>query len=842
MSLAALALGAVLVAPAPVAAAPGADAGLAADALAERRYDPRAERAAAPARDAVRALTAEVAGPRTGGFPRQTVLRTFPVDEADRSIKLGLVPYHEIARRLNALQRTSDRVSVEVTGRSALGRDLYLVTVTAPETPAQARRQEAMKQRILADPERAAQDRAIARDYKVPVFVNANIHGNEWEGTDASLRVIEELATSSDREVAALLRTTRVYFTVSANPDGRNAGTRRNARDFDLNRDFITASQPETRVMRDAIIRTQPVVLVDEHGYTGTTLIEPGTPPHGQNYEYDLYIKHALPNALGMEAAIQALGYPESARADIPFRDFPPGEWDDWPPIFTPMYSIYHGAVGHTVEFPLRVNNREYDALPVEELRRRSSINTDIAAATIRASIAYADEHRSELVADQIEVFRRGEAGEAQREVPDGYVDGFGPEDRYSTEFPRAYVIPAGRDQRSTPAAARLVQHLLDNDVEVHRASRASSLGGTRYAAGSWVVDMHQAKRGLANVMLESGRDISDDVPVMYDISGWSHGLLWGATVTPVEQGGDSLPGGLREVAGARSWGVVPAAPGRDLLIGLDDAADVAAVNALLARGHVLQLASGGRVVVPAAARADAVRVAREQGVRLSLAPAGLTGTPMDPVTVAAAAEGDELYAMREMGFEVRPVSNAVLDAGFDWTGVDVLVVGAGLDGATLGAPARAALDAFLADGGVVARGTTGAAFNAALDLLEVEAGGGPGTANGVVDVDGSGELTARAPGHSFVYSPVWFTGMGEGVVTEQSYAADPLVAGHWRPLEDGGGAPEDAAGAASVVRGLDETGASVVLFGTRPLFRDHPKGLYAQWANALYWTDATAG
>jgi hypothetical protein len=26
------------------------------------------------------------------------------------------------------------------------------------------------------------------------------------------------------------------------------------------------------------------------------------------------------------------------------------------------------------------------------------------------------------------------------------------------------------------------------------------------------------------------------------------------------------------------------------------------------------------------------------------------------------------------------------------------------------------------------------------------------------------------------------------------------------------------------------------VLFGTEPMFRDHPKGLYAQVANALYW------
>jgi hypothetical protein len=39
------------------------------------------------------------------------------------------------------------------------------------------------------------------------------------------------------------------------------------------------------------------------------------------------------------------------------------------------------------------------------------------------------------------------------------------------------------------------------------------------------------------------------------------------------------------------------------------------------------------------------------------------------------------------------------------------------------------------------------------------------------------------------------------------------------------------------VVSGTDERGAKVVLFGSEPLFRAHPKGLYSQVANAIFWT-----
>jgi hypothetical protein len=574
--------------------------------------------------------------------------------------------------------------------------------------------------------------------------------------------------------------------------------------------------------------------MLDEHGYTGTTLIEPATPPHGQNYEYDLYIKHALPNALGMEAAIGKLGHPETTRADIPFRDYAPGDWDDWPPIFTPMYAMYHGAVGHTVEIPLRVNRTEYDTLPVEELRRRSAVNTDVAEATIDAALTYADTNRAELLADQIEQFRRGWAGEPSRQIPDGYVEGFGPEDRYSTEFPRAYVIPAGDAQRSPAAAARLVDHLVAHDVRVTRARHDFTVAGRGYRKGSYVVDMHQPKRGLANVLLEAGRDISDLVPQMYDISGWSHRLLWGASVDISATAAPRVSAG--PVAVASPTGHVPPAPGRDLALALRDGADVRAVNALLDLGVGLRRTDPGTVVVPASARREAAVVAERFGVRFAVAPRGTTGTPFTRPVIAAAVSADELFALREMGFEVRTVSTDLLNAGADLSDVDALLVSAGLVYGRLDATGKAEVDDLLARGGVVTRGATGAAFNAAAGLLPAVAVPGRADANGVVNVVNSGAVagTGSLP-HSFVYSPIWFT--GSGFTVEQRYGADPLVAGHWQPTESGAGGAGQAAGQAAVVSGATARGGRAVLFGTEPLFRAHPKGLYAQYARAVYWT-----
>ncbi len=169
---------------------------------------------------------------------------------------------------------------------------------------------------------------------------------------------------------------------------------------------------------------------------------------------------------------------------------------------------------------PLQVDNEAYDTLPTAELRRRATVNVAVAGAALRATLDFARSHRGSLIADQIEMFRRGVAGAAQvpvsaRTVPG--VPGIGPEDVCTTEFPRAYTIAADT------AGARLVAHLLANDVRVLRA-----------ATGAYVVDMHQPKRGLANALLADGRDISGKVSAMYDISAWSLGRLWGATVEPV--------------------------------------------------------------------------------------------------------------------------------------------------------------------------------------------------------------------------------------------------------------------------------------------------------------------
>ena len=115
--------------------------------------------------------------------------------------------YSEIAPRLCEIQRTSDRVSVEVIGQSAGGRNLFLATVTEPFNkkkgcPKNKGRHKDLRRMMIKNPEKALQFIEDYDDFNVPVFINCSIHGGEFPGTDACMQMIEYLAYDNSEEVS----------------------------------------------------------------------------------------------------------------------------------------------------------------------------------------------------------------------------------------------------------------------------------------------------------------------------------------------------------------------------------------------------------------------------------------------------------------------------------------------------------------------------------------------------------------------------------------------------------------------------------------------------------------
>lgn len=800
-------------------------------------------------------------------YPTQPLLKTVPDDPADASIARGVTPYDEIAPKLNTLMAQSDRVSAQVVGTSTLGRDIHLVTVTAPETAAQTAQQAAWRAKIKHEPAAAAADAALTAGYKVPIWFNANIHGNEWEGTDAVLDYITKLAT--DPAAADTLSRYRFYFTVTNNPDGRVAGQRANGAGFDANRDMVTGVTPEARVIRDLAGVIQPTFYIDLHGYTNVLQIEPCGPPHGENYEYDLFLPHAYAAARAIEDAVVSANIPgntylaangsatttNTGKIKIPYRDIRSG-WDDWPPLFTPQFLAYQGAITNTVELPLgRVANQATN-------QANAKVNIEVAAVVLDSAVDYVAGNSAALLSNQIEIFRRGATGEPLKTIPadvdpanvpapNEWATIWDETDVYQAEFPRAYVIPVDGAQRSATDAARLVDQLIANGVEVRRAVEPFTAGGTAYAAGSYVVDMHQPLRGMANVLLADGSDISTRVPDMYDISAWSLALLWGADVDRVGSTSDAAIAARTEaVSAAAATGSLPAA-GSYLELATTGVAEYQAVNALLAAGVPVSSFADGTVILgrDAASRAAAEEVANGYGVSFRASDgARLRAEPSTGLTalrVAYTGTQDDRVTLERLGFrDIVAVTAASLTSGaVSLTDVDVLWIGSALSFSAAQTAGRDAVTAFLAAGkGVAGKGTAIATFATTFGITTATATSGTSGSNGIVRVANTegGLLAGHAADTAFVYPAVWYSGLGENATVDQRYATDgTFVSGHW--ADTAGRSRTDAAGQASAVSATGPTGSRLVMLGSSVNFRTHPVGSYPSIARALLWAGPTA-
>lgn len=147
-------------------------------------------------------------------------------------------------RFLGEVDELSDRVEIDVIGKTKQGRPLHLVQIGSPR-PVSA---------------------AVARNRPTLLFVCSQ-HGNEPAGREACLKLLRDLAFTKDKALLSQLEKMTVLFVPSANPDGRAANSRGNADGVDINRDHLNLETPEARAMAEVVGEWEPEISMDLHEY-----------------------------------------------------------------------------------------------------------------------------------------------------------------------------------------------------------------------------------------------------------------------------------------------------------------------------------------------------------------------------------------------------------------------------------------------------------------------------------------------------------------------------------------------------------------------------------------------
>lgn len=180
-----------------------------------------------------------------------------PLTEAEEASWARTTSHAGVVSFLYEVQSSSDKMLVREIGRTEQDRSILAV--------------------FLGDPVTASPEATEGAD-KPTVLITGSIHGDEPVGREGALQLIRDLALGDSQD---LLRTVNVIVVPEMNPDGAEAGTRANARGYDLNRDWVTAETPEVSAVLERIVtRFWPDVFLDVHNG--------GSPPYHLTFQATL--------------------------------------------------------------------------------------------------------------------------------------------------------------------------------------------------------------------------------------------------------------------------------------------------------------------------------------------------------------------------------------------------------------------------------------------------------------------------------------------------------------------------------------------------------------------------
>jgi len=188
--------------------------------------------------------------------------------------------YEETIAFYKVLAQQFATVTIEEIGLTDSGKPLHLVTYS-----------------------KNAVDWSIANEDAIKILVNNGIHAGESDGIDASMMLVRDLATGAIKAPDNLIFSTVAIYNVGGainrnsesrtNQNGPEAyGFRGNARNYDLNRDFIKADSRNARAFYEVYHKINPDIFIDNHV------------SNGADYQYTLTHLFTQHNKLGSAAGV----------------------------------------------------------------------------------------------------------------------------------------------------------------------------------------------------------------------------------------------------------------------------------------------------------------------------------------------------------------------------------------------------------------------------------------------------------------------------------------------------------------------------------------------------------
>ena len=473
--------------------------------------------------------------------------------------------HDQVLDYLGMLASASDRVEMEAYGLTHERRALVYLTISSPENL--GRLDEILAANLeLADPGTSdARAEEIIDSNPAVVWLSYNVHGNEASSTEAAMRVAYTMAAAENEEVLGILDDVVLVIDPCLNPDGRERyvhwyqqtrgvevdespdaaehdepwpGGRTNHYLFDLNRDWLWLTQPESVARLRVYKRFMPQLHIDYHEQAPTSpyFFGAGDDPYNQNIPAETRAwveRYGEANAAVFDA--RGILYATKERFDYLY------------PGYGKVLPVYNGAVGMLCEkgghgrAGLAIElSEDHHTLTLEERTLHHFLT----------SMSYL-ESTAAWRGEQLERFRRYFV--ESMEVPEDGAWGF--------------VLSSSNDPALLGGAFELCRR---HGIEVYATLEAQTVDGmagyetgeaedgVEVPRGSLVIPAGQPMGRLARALFERETVVTDidtyditswSLPVAYGLEAWASGGPVAVPEEPIEDW-DWRPGQTMDAGG----------------------------------------------------------------------------------------------------------------------------------------------------------------------------------------------------------------------------------------------------------------------------------------------------
>ena len=416
------------------------------------------------------------------------------------------VSHDKLLSYMFELEKASDRVKLEKTGKTYEGRDLVVLIITSEKNHNNI-------DNIIKQRSKVYENEKDLKNKKIVVYQGFSIHGNESSGSNASLLYAYYLASAKGDFINNILENSVIIIDPSMNPDGlqrfsgwvnshRNMnltsdsndreynevwpGGRTNHYWFDLNRDWLPAQLPESQSRLKTFYKWMPNILTDHHemGTNATYFFQPGVPSrtHPLTPEMNQILTKKISKYFAEDLDNIGSLYFSGER----FDDFYYGKGSTFPDINGSIGILFEQASsrGHFQEsengiltFPFTIKNQ---------------LTTSIS--TIKAALDLKDE----IIKYQNNFY---DSSQKKNNHNDEYLIFGNEKDKYRTK--------------------KLAEILLRHQIDIYESEVDISDKDKIYKTGySYLVPKNQKQINLINAMFESRTKFNDSI--FYDVSAWT--------------------------------------------------------------------------------------------------------------------------------------------------------------------------------------------------------------------------------------------------------------------------------------------------------------------------------